>query len=180
MINRKQQLSGPARPIVAFALGFLSCALVFLAAEWRGARAEDPISVFGGQAVSNSLNDAHSTAWAVSQKVGHGRWTAEYGYLNEGHRDGTKRDGIFALVGTDHRLTPRLSSSFSAGPYLTADTQATGPNSYRDVYGLALLAGFDLGVDLSPHWQTTLRWQHVMTFHDRDSDVFLIGIGFRP
>lgn len=180
MITRRQQLSGPARPIVAFALGFLSCAFVFLAAEWRQARAEDPIAVFGGQAVSNSLNDARSNTWAVSQKVGHGNWSAEYGYLNEGHRDGTKRDGIFALVGAEHRVTERFSTSFSVGPYITADTQDTGPGTYRDVYGVALLAGMGLSVDLSRHWQLLMPWRHVMTFHDRDSDVFLIGIGYRP
>lgn len=146
------------------------------------AHAGEPITLFGGSAVSNSLNDAHSIAWAVSQRIDYGfrYWTAEYGYLNEGHRDGSKRDGIFALARANHRLGKDFSTSFVAGPYLTADTRATGPETYRDVYGLALLTGFDLSYDIGARWATTLRWQHVITFQDRDSDVFLLGVSLKP
>jgi hypothetical protein len=147
----------------------------------KACAADSPLMFSGGVGVSNSLQDEHSHAWGVWQDVDHGSWTARFGYLNEGHRKGDKRDGIFAQGVWLHRLTPALASEFSIGPYYTATTVSTGAFTYKDEYRFALLGGFALRLDLTPHWLTSVGWQHVMFTKDsKDADVFLIGLGWRP
>ena len=137
---------------------------------------------FGGEAVSNSLTDVHSRAWGVEQETPtqYGLW--DFGYMNEGHQNGDKRDGIYALREFDYQFTQRVTTSFAAGPYFTATTQ-TNPNgyNYQDHYSWAGLAAASAKYQINTNWSVAARWAHVLyAVHNKDADIFLIGIGYSP
>lgn len=141
------------------------------------------ISVFVGQAVSNSVSDEKSRAWGIEQETrtrDTGTWL--FGYLNEGHQLGDKRDGIYAQLKIPHALTHRMETSIAVGPYYTATT-ITEPDGvhYRDSYCTSLLASASIKYALGEHWSTQFRWSHVMFApENKDADVFVWAIGYYP
>lgn len=145
--------------------------------------AEQPvIYVFDGRAVSNSITDVKSNAWGVEQETPtqYGLW--DFGYLNEGHQQGDKRDGIYALMEFDYPFSHNVTTSFGIGPYFTSTTQ-TEPNGvdYRDHYSWAGLAAASVKYRATSHWSLKARWAHVVyAAHNKDADVFLVGVGYSP
>lgn len=147
------------------------------------ADSEATISVLGGTAVSNSVKDEKSRAWGVEQETPtrFGLW--QFGYLNEGHQHGDKRDGIYALMKAPYALTSRVETSVAAGPYYTATTitEVDGIH-YRDAYHTSLLATAGIKYSLDSHWDAQFRWSHVMFTRQNkhDADVFVFAVGYRP
>ena len=158
-------------------------ALLFSMKAIAAPESRSTISVCGGTTVSNSIKDEKSHAWCIEQETPTSRGTWLFGYLNEGHLHGDKRDGIYALYKFPHNLTPRVETSVAAGPYYTATTvtEADGVE-YRDVYCLSLLATAGVKVALDDNWSTQFRWSHAMfTRNNRhDTDVFAIHVGYKP
>ncbi len=133
-----------------------------------------------GQAVSNSLNDEHSTAWMISQGFPvSGPFRVQVGYLNEGHQRGSKRDGITVLGAYRSRFMPWLHTEAYLGGYITSTTKAIGETTYKDVYRPMLIAGYGVQVSPARPVQVRFTWLHIMSFQSRDSDVFLASMGWR-
>lgn len=141
------------------------------------------ISVFSGRAVSNSISDEKSRAWGIEQETPtrFGIW--QFGYLNEGHQHGDKRDGIYALIKAPYMLTKKVETSAAAGPYYTATTITEKDGiHYRDAYHTSLLATAGIKYLLDSHWDAQFRWSHVMFTRQNkhDADVFLFAVGYTP
>jgi hypothetical protein len=140
------------------------------------------IYVLGGHTVSNSVSDEHSKAWGIEQSTPtkYGLW--DFGYLNEGHMDGDKRDGIYAMREFVYQFSPRIKTSFAIGPYFTATTLTQDDEvHYIDHYSWAVLAGASVKYRVDGHWSLMGRWNHVLyADQNKDSDIFLIGAGYTP
>ena len=106
--------------------------LVFLVFFDNAARAatHPVVSVYGGESIMNSLNDAKGTAYQVDQTnhlgttIGGYRWGADFGYLNLGHQkveQGVvlKTDGIFALYRVSDCVGPVSTFAGVAAPIFT-------------------------------------------------------------
>lgn len=157
-------------------------AAVLLFSSVANAESDSAISLFLGRAVSNSITDGKSRAWGVEQETPTRLGTWLFGYLNEGHQNGDKRDGIYALIKAPYALTRRVETSIAVGPYYTATT-ITDPDGirYRDEYCASLLASANVKYSLTDHWSTLFRWSHVMFApHNKDADVFTVAIGYWP
>lgn len=137
------------------------------------------INVYGGKAISNSIADTSSRAWGIEQETPTSFGTWVFGYLNEGHQNGDKRDGIYALPKFSYQLNEKLETSIAIGPYFTATT-ITEPDGvhYQDKYRFAGLGFAKVKYSLSESWAAFGAWGHVMYRRDnKDADVFVLGLG---
>jgi hypothetical protein len=134
--------------------------------------------VCGGRAVSNSVSDTKSNAWCVAQETPTSFGTWDFGYLNEGHQLGDKRDGIYALPKFAYQLTKNVETSVAIGPYFTATT-ITEPDGvhYQDKYRWAALGFAKVKYSMNDSWSMFGEWGHVMYRRDnKDADLFLFGL----
>lgn len=129
--------------------------------------------VLGG--VTNNQDNQRSPAWQIEYE---NRPFEQLGfsalYLNEGDFPGHKRDGIagqaklYAIPTTND-----FSLAFNAGPYLWTDTQTN-----HIVRGTAALIGFDGSYKITGYLRLKASWNRVISSDKRDSDVFLVGLGY--
>ena len=140
----------------------------------------DSLVIYGGRSVSNSITDQKANAWSIEQITSTklGKW--DFGYLNEGHMGWDKRDGIYALPRFTALLTPNLSTTFGIGPYFTATT-VTDPNgiNYYDHYRWSILGTATMDYQVTKNYFVSIRWGHVMYTQNKDSDLFLFGLGYK-
>lgn len=151
----------------------LVCLLVPTLAFARGAE----LYICAGKAVSNSVTDLKSNAWCLGQITPTGFGTWDFGYINEGHQNGDKRDGIYALPKFSYQLTQDVETSVEIGPYFTATT-ITDPDGihYQDKYRWAAIGFAKVKYDMTKDWSVFGQWGHVMYRHNNtDSDLFLFG-----
>lgn len=174
--------------IFATGLFVLLGILVFLVFFDNAARAatHPVVSVYGGESIMNSLNDAKSTSYQVDQTnhigttIGGYRYGSDFGYLNLGHASighglYLKTDGIFALYRVSDRVG-NISTFAGVGPYLFAVTVPTGLGTYQDRYGAALMTAAGLQYRLGD-WRVRASWERETTFRSLDEDVILLGVG---
>ena len=160
--------------VVSLALALAS----FGAAAHAEGSAPASLYVFGGEAVSNSISDLKSRSWGVEQQTD--KWSL--GYVNEGHQNGDKRDGIYAQLRFPYQFSKDVVTAFSLGPYFTATT-ITEPDGihYQDHYSWAAIASASVTYAVTERVSTQLRWSHVLyADQNKDADIFLIGTGFTP
>lgn len=144
--------------------------------------ADGTVWLSAGVGVSNSVTDERSRAWSVEQETPTHLGTWLFGYLNEGHKKGDKRDGIYALLKAPYVLTNKVETSIAVGPYYTATT-ITDPDGihYRDAYCMSLIASAGVKYSLNDRWATQFKWSHVMFApNNKDADVFIVAVGYRP
>lgn len=139
----------------------------------------DSLMIYGGKAVSNSITDQKAAAWGIEQVTNTklGKW--QFGYVNEGHIGWDKRDGIYALPRWSSHLTNNLITSFGIGPYLSATT-VTQPDGihYIDHYRWDVLGTATVDYSLTTNYYISARWGHTMYTSSKDTDLFLLGIGY--
>lgn len=142
---------------------------------------EPTLTYFSGRAVTNSINDESAEAFSVEQETPIAKTTWLFGYLNEGHKDNDKRDGLYAAYKLPYQFTKKFETSFALGPYFTANTLIKGDNQYEQKYYFVGLTVASLKYQLTDNWSVQGRWSHVIfSPANRDADVFLFGIGFSP
>jgi len=129
--------------------------------------------VMGGDDVSNSVTDVKSKAWGVEEQT----TSYNFGYLNEGHQLGDKRDGIYAMRRFSEQITQNVQTSFGIGPYFTATTVTqTDGIHYVDHYRWVALANATVTYTHN-EYSVMARWNHVLYAASKDSDVFMVGVG---
>lgn len=138
------------------------------------------VTLYGGASVANSISDSKSVSRGIEQSVPTTFGSLDLGYLNEGHIDNYKRDGIYIMPEFVYHLTPKLSTSFALGPYFTSTT-IINPNgvTYQDHYSVAALSALNARYFVTDSVSVTARWGHVFYARDnRDTDVFMVGVGY--
>lgn len=137
------------------------------------ANAQD-LSISVGTATSNQTNETGG-AWQAEYEYRHEYIGLSTLYLNEGDVIDHKRDGvaaqfrIFAPVPSD-----RFSLSIGCGPYRWYDTQPTMiARGWAGLYGVAGSYAITESVIAKA------TWNRIESDDNRDSDVFLVGLGYR-
>ncbi|HEY6872221.1 MAG TPA: hypothetical protein VI298_05770 [Geobacteraceae bacterium] len=142
---------------------------------------DNEVTVFGGETTVNIPGDGHSTAAAIEYRRGIWRyleWTV--GGLYEGKSTLINRYGLTTQLWLSKLfLHDHLSLGFGGGGYFAVD-QRSDPQLQRSsgVFAseIVTLTG---AVLITPHWAVRASWDRIITNYDRDSDVFLGGIGYR-
>jgi len=142
----------------------------------------DEITVFVGRTIVNSYSSQHDTARAFEYRHGLSRYIdVTFGLLNEGDARLIRRTGVTAQVwGVREVLaSERLVLGIGFGPYLAIDKYRapvpgeTGTSRFSWVF--TATAAYRFG----QRWDARLSWNRIDTSYNRDTDVILLGAGYR-
>lgn len=145
------------------------------------ASAPNEVDLMLGGSIVNSFD--HDTALAGSIEYRRRLWRYVDGtlsYLDEGSSPVLRRAGVAAqgwINGTF--LHDHLTLGLGLGPYYATLLHDTGPASDPSPSRWAGLVTLSASYRFDQHWVARLSWYRVMTKYDRDSDVFVTGVGYR-
>jgi len=142
---------------------------------------ENEITLYGGQSVVNITGPGHAVAVALEYRRGIWRyleWTARA--LYEGKSDLMDRYGITSQLWLAKEFfDDRLALGAGLGGYLARDRRGgTQTNRSADFF-LAEVASVTAAYRFTPHWALRATWDRTITTYNRDTDIFLGGIGYR-
>jgi hypothetical protein len=147
---------------------------------------EPQLTAFGGQSVVNTFLSQKAMAGAVEYRqdvLPHIDGTASFIY--EGDSDIARRSGVAVqLWPVNTFLDESTSVGFGLGPYFYIDqrhlqnTGQTGNVGFKNPAAIAPLASLTIARKLSDHWITRVVWDRVISNYNRDSDIFLIALGY--
>lgn len=141
----------------------------------------DEVMLFVGRTVVNSLADQKGIASGIEFRKGivrHLDWTLTW--LNEGDPQVLRRNGLGSQLWlVDSYLDDRLVIGAGAGGYLFVDTKRPPRPGKEGTRDLAYLLSITAGYRLADHWFARFNWNRVLVDYNTDTDVFVLGAGFR-
>jgi len=136
---------------------------------------------FLGQVVVNRPGNEMGIAGGIEFRMGideHLDWTVTW--LNEDVSGDIERTGLGTQIWlVDAFLDRRFTLGFGAGLYSFADFDLppdSGANGRLDIAGLLTVTA---SYRFSDRWFTRFNWNRVMSNDSRDTDMFLLGLGYR-
>lgn len=135
---------------------------------------KNEVTFFAGRTVTNSGKDEATGAESLQYRrnlAPHFDWTI--GWLNEHHP--VSRTGPATQIWAGRTfLHDRFGLEIGVGPYLAYDYH--GASSETRLNWLASISG---NIRFTEHWLVRGTWHRVTTTNDRDTDIFMAGIGYR-
>ncbi|HSQ77510.1 MAG TPA: hypothetical protein VLN91_01345, partial [Nitrospirota bacterium] len=102
-------------------------------------------------------------------------WTA--GWLNENKNNLTDRKGFITQIwGVSSYRDDRVTVGFGVGPYIAQD-RLRDQNSGKIFMSGAV--SFTSAYRFGRVWDARFSWSRIITGYDRDSDVIMLGLGYR-
>jgi hypothetical protein len=152
----------------------------------QGFVSNNEITGFAGQSVVNTFLSEQARAYALDYRRGltpHLDWTATAIY--EGDPQIIRRNGLATqLWAVNSFFDDKVNVGIGAGPYIYIDqkhpaTNSTTVGSQKIPAAIAPLVSLTVARQLSEHWAVRLTWHRVISTYNRDSDIFLLGLGYR-
>jgi len=141
-----------------------------------GRTTENELTLFGGQTVVNIPGAGKSAAYALEYRRGlwgYLEWTA--GGLYEGRSSLIDRYGATTQLWLAKPfLHDRLALGIGGGPYFAIDRRVDA-SKVRTPLIFSITGSYRI----SQEWLIRATWDRIITKYDRDSDIFLGGIGYR-
>jgi hypothetical protein len=135
---------------------------------------KNEVTFFAGRTVTNAGKDDATGAESLQYRrnlAPHFDWTI--GWLNEHHP--VSRTGPITQIWAGRTfLNDRFGLEIGLGPYLGYDYH--GSYNTTKVDWVASLSG---SIRFTEHWLLRGTWDRVTTNNDRDTDIFLVGLGYR-
>jgi hypothetical protein len=142
---------------------------------------ENEFTLFIGHAISNTHGSPRDVAYAAQYRRGLSRhidWTV--GWLEEGETMGSRRKGVITqLWGVRTAFDEKLAFGAGIGPYLSTHRHIDATGASSDERKLSALVSATAAVRLHKDMSVRVIWSRVATNYDRDSDVVLLGVGYR-
>ena len=139
---------------------------------------DNELTLFGGDTVVNIAGPGRSTAFALEYRRGIWRyleWTARG--LYEGRSVLIDRYGVTSQLWLAKEfLDERLSLGAGFGGYAGIDGRRSSSDGKKFLAEVASVTG---SLRLTDHWHLRATWDRTITGYDRDTDLFLGGIGYR-
>jgi hypothetical protein len=143
---------------------------------------ENELTLFGGETVVNIPGNGRSAALALEYRRGVWRyieWTA--GALYEGRSDLIDRYGLTTQLWLAKPfLHDRIALSAGFGGYFAVDQRRGGNEQGRSrnlfISEIASMSG---SLRLNQNFHIRATWDRIITSYNRDTDIFLGGIGIR-
>jgi hypothetical protein len=140
----------------------------------------DELTVLVGKTEMNSLHSPGAFAKSIEYRHGFGSYVdATLTWLDEGPTALTRRNGAATeLWASRGFFNERLRLAVGAGPYVALDTYrvAGGTNTADKVSALVTMTA---SYQFARHWIVRGSWNRVLTGYNKDSDVYLAGVGYR-
>jgi hypothetical protein len=145
-----------------------------------GTTIDNEITLMGGQSIVNVPGKGKSAAFNLEYRRGIWRYLqVSAGALYEGKNDLINRYGLTTQLWLDKRfLNDDISLGAGFGPYFAVDELRGGSSSGRNIF-VNEIASISGSLRLSEHIDLRATFDRVITTYDRDSDIFMGGIGFR-
>jgi len=152
--------------------------VVFLAPPFPSHANE--ISALGGATEGIDTGDG-SYAWQAAFRYDFLRnFAASVSWINEGHLNEHKRDGV-AVQGWGRAplLDNRLSIGIGAGFYQYFDTRLLPAGNHENVHGLAPVYSITATFYTETPWFAQVAVNHIHPESDANSNTYLVGAGYR-
>lgn len=153
----------------------------------KGFITANEFTVFGGMSVVNASGSFHGISYAAEYRRGlmeHLDGTVSFTY--EGDPRIVRRSGLGLQVWPVNTFSNHgVTVGIGLGAYVYIDNKHLGSSRKLPVGGtvntpaLAPLVSPTFSVRLSDQWLVRAVWDRVVTNYNRDSDVFLLGVGYR-
>ncbi len=99
---------------------------------------------------------------------------ASFGWIYEGDARLIRRDGVVLQGWLEPAFeNDRFTLGIGYGGYFAVDRYRRGEKDLLSILGTT--ASYRLG----RHWLGRFEWQRVASRHSRDSDIVLLGLGYR-
>ncbi len=140
------------------------------------------LTVFGGETVVNIPGPGRSPAVALEYRRGFWRyleWTARA--LYEGRSDLIDRYGLTSQLWLAKEfLDDRIALGAGFGGYFAIDQRRGGHEQGRNTNAFFCeVASMTGSLRVGDQWLLRATWDRIITNYNRDSDIFLGGIGYR-
>jgi len=146
-------------------------------ADWWRIDSQTPneVTVYAGRTYVNNFESETATAYGMEYRRNlsrHLEWTA--GALREGNPGPIDRTGVMSEIwGTRTVLNNHAVLGVGIGPYIGYDSR---DNDRARLSGVLSITG---AVKLPGNLVARATWHRVATSYNRDTDVFLFGVGYR-
>ena len=133
-----------------------------------------------GKTIVNTLEseDSFAAQFEYRQRLGpYFAWSA--GVLNEGDARTQRRSGVVAQVWVGRDLDERVSAAIGIGPYVVLDIQQNPMLVEASRERLAGIFSVTTAYAPIPHWAVRFTWSRVFAEKSHDTDVLLLGAGYR-
>ena len=141
---------------------------------------DNEISLLIGQATVNSANSPQSVAETVEYRRGIARyldWTIAL--INEGDNRLENRSGILSELWVVRAFAnDHVTLGVGLGPYFFIDRHRSQEQN-EDKYAVAGVISLSASYRFNPNWLMRLTWNRIATNYNRDTDVIMIGPGYR-
>lgn len=141
---------------------------------------DNELTLFGGETIVNIPGPGHSTAVALEYRRGIWRFLElTLGARYEGKSELIDRYGLTTQLWLAKPfLDERIALGAGFGGYYAIDERRGGNAQGRNGF-VSEIASMSASYRLSQHWLMRATWDRIITNYNRDSDVFLGGIGYR-
>ncbi|HET6419200.1 MAG TPA: hypothetical protein VFG19_03530 [Geobacteraceae bacterium] len=136
---------------------------------------ENELTIFGGQTTVNIPGPGHSGAMALEYRRGIWRYLeCTLRALYEGRSGLIDRYGATGQLWLAKQfLNDRIALGAGFGGYLAIDGRQNSDFFASEVVSMSG------SYRVSRHWLARITWDRIITSYNRDSDIFLGGIGYR-
>lgn len=135
----------------------------------------DEVVLYAGQTVVNSFESESNAAYAAEYRRAFGPVVrGSLTWLKEGDARLIRRDGVLAQGWLEPSFrNDRWTMGLGYGAYFAVDDYRPTPRHISPVIATTL------SYNVAGRWTARLNWYRVISNYDRDSDVFLLGAGYR-
>lgn len=141
---------------------------------------DNELTLMGGETVVNIAGPGKSAAVMLEYRRGIWRYLElTAGGLYEGKSDLIDRYGLTGQLWLAKRfLDDNMSLGAGFGGYFAIDERRGGSQSGRNAF-VSKIASISGSMKLSEHYDLRATFDRIITTYDRDSDIFMGGIGYR-
>ena len=144
---------------------------------------KNELTLFGGEMVVNIPNPGSGRSRGVYLEYRRGLWRyLEFtiGGLYEGHNDLTDRYGLTTQLWLAKAfLHDRIALSAGGGGYFAEDERRDPVKNRSSGIFVSEIVSMSGSFRFSQHWHIRATWDRIITSYNRDSDIFLGGLGYR-
>jgi hypothetical protein len=141
---------------------------------------DNELTLMGGETIVNIKGPGKSPAVNLEYRRGIWRYLeVTAGALYEGKSDLIDRYGLTTQLWLSKRfLDDNMSLGAGFGGYFAVDERRGGSATGRDVF-VSKIASISGSLKLSEHYNVRATFDRVITTYDRDTDIFMGGIGYQ-
>jgi hypothetical protein len=148
---------------------------------FSGYTTSNELTVYLGSSVVNSFSSEQGLASAIEYRRGIDTFVDwSIAWMLESDQRLLRRNGVVSELWLSRDFLPhKLALSVGAGVYLAVDryrNSQPGEGGDKNVSGIISTSA---SYRFNRHWLTRILWNRIATNYNRDTDIYLIGLGYR-